>query len=58
MKKIITVLVVLVYFTIIVLSRKYSDNHIVAFLTGISCAVAIAFFLYMIDNKKRYSKRE
>ncbi|MFZ0597210.1 MAG: hypothetical protein WAM46_09530 [Flavobacterium sp.] len=56
MKKVITVVGTILYFTIIILSRKYSDNHFVSFISGISCALALAFFVYMIDKKRHHLK--
>jgi len=58
MKKIIIAVVTIIYFTVIILSRKYLDDHIVCFLSGISCAFAITFFMYMIDKKRHHLKRK
>ncbi|MFH7016333.1 hypothetical protein [Flavobacterium sp. FlaQc-47] len=58
MKKRIVFVTTILYFTIIILSRKYSDNHFVSFISGISCALALAFFVYMIDKKKTSFKKQ
>jgi len=57
-KTIIIIIAMVLYFTVIILSREYSENHIVSFLVGISNALVVAFFVYLITNKKSYLKRK
>ncbi|OXE96522.1 hypothetical protein BC749_10485 [Flavobacterium araucananum] len=59
MKQITIILSAVIYFTIIIiLLRKYSDNHIISFLSGVFGMLGIAFFIYMISDKNHYLKRK
>ncbi|WP_394773433.1 hypothetical protein [Flavobacterium sp.] len=57
MKKITIIFASILYFAIIILLRKYSGNHIISFLLGISNALGVTFLIYLITNKT-YLKRE
>jgi len=58
MRKIIVVTIAIIFFTIIILSRKYSENHIFTFVSGIYCALTVAFFLYILHEKRQYLKKK
>lgn len=51
MKKIVLFLSALVYFSIIIVMRKYPENHVLSFLSGVFAALGIAFSVYMITKK-------
>lgn len=51
MKNIVLFLSALVYFYIIVIMRKYSENHILSFLFGVFAAIGIPFLMYLITKK-------
>lgn len=56
MKNIVLFLSALVYFYIIVIMRKYPENHILSFLFGVFAAIGIPFLMYLITKKKYFKK--
>lgn len=57
MKKIIPVLSTFIYLVVLMVLRKYPENHIYSFLTGIFCALTVVFFMYMIDKKQNLKNK-
>ncbi|MFH6933970.1 hypothetical protein [Flavobacterium sp. FlaQc-30] len=51
MKKIFLFLSALVYFSIIIIMRKYPENHVLSFLSGVFAATGVTFFVYVITKK-------
>lgn len=52
MKKTIFFIVLIICVPIIMVVRKYPENHVSSFLTGISCALPAVFYIYIISVKK------
>jgi hypothetical protein len=57
MKKVFLLLSALVYFAIIIVLRKYPENHTGSFLSGVLGILGIVFFMYMITKKQNLKKK-
>lgn len=58
MKKLFLVLIMIAYLLTIIILRKYPENHICSFLIGLSCALTVVFYIYMINIKNQHLKKK